>query len=169
MAGSSRDLFKFGSYIGYFSPRDNNLSEIYDGGNDAIFGLKMGVHVWNGFYIWLSGMQYKKVSDTSFLDEITRLTINPLNLSLRYTYKWGSINPYAEIGYTYLFFKEEANIGNVEGEGKGFSLDGGLEFWLSARFIVDFGIRYSQVKVSPTGDEIDLGGLQFGLAFLVVF
>jgi hypothetical protein len=34
---------------------------------------------------------------------------------------------------------------------------------------LDLAVRYDMIKVNPTGFEIDLGGLQAGVALLVSF
>jgi hypothetical protein len=163
-----RDNVKIGAYTGYFSPSDEQFKEIYKG-EDIIYGLKLGIRIWKEFYLWFSGMQFKKTSETTLLNDITTLTLQPLNLALRYTFNLGFVNPYLEGGYTYIFFKEKSNIGDVEGEGKGYSLDAGIEFKLSSRFVIDLGARYSQAKVRPTGFDVQLGGIQLGISFLVVF
>ncbi|UCH92419.1 MAG: outer membrane beta-barrel protein [Candidatus Aminicenantes bacterium] len=163
-----RDTIKIGAYVGYFSPADQTLKEIYDG-EDFIYGIKMGIRVWKEFYIWLSGRQFKKTSETTLLGDITTLTLQPINLSLRYTFNLGSVNPYLEGGYTYIFFNEESDIGDVKGEGKGYCVDVGIEFKLSFRVIIDIGARYSRAAVRPTGFDVQLGGAQAGISFLVVF
>lgn len=163
-----RDAFKIGAYTGYFSPADENLKEIYKG-EDIIYGLKLGVRIWREFYLWLSGMQFKKTSETTLLSDITTLTLQPITLTLRYTFNLGMLNPYLEGGYSYIFFKEESDIGNVDGEGKGFLLDAGIEFKLSSRFVIDLGVRYTQAEVRPTGFEVQLGGVQAGISLVVVF
>jgi opacity protein-like surface antigen len=164
-----KDLIKAGVAAGYFSPRDEIFKEVYDGGGDMIYGLKVGVRVWNGFFIWLSGSQYKKYSEMTFTSDITRLTLNPIDISLRYTASLGRVNPFLGLGYTYLLFKERSAVGRLDDEGSGLFVEAGLEFSLSSRFILDVGAKYSQIRVQPTDDEIDLGGLQAGVSFLVRF
>lgn len=163
-----RDAVKIGTYAGYFSPTDKTFKEIYKG-EDVIYGLKLGVRIWKEFYLWLSGMQFKKTSETTLLSDITTLTLQPITLSLRYTFNLGTVNPYLEGGYTYIFFKEESDIGDVDGEGKGYSLDAGIEFKLSPRFVIDLGARYSRATVRPTGFDVQVGGLQAGISLVVVF
>jgi opacity protein-like surface antigen len=163
-----RDAVKFGAYAGYFSPTDETFKEIYKG-EDVIYGLKLGVRIWNEFYLWLSGMQFKKTSETTLLSDITTLTLQPITLSLRYTFNLGTVNPYLEGGYTYIFFKEESDIGDVDGEGKGYSMDAGIELKLSSRFVIDLGARYSRTTVRPTGFDVQVGGLQAGISLVVVF
>jgi outer membrane protein W len=159
---------KIGAYAGYFSPTDENIKEIYEG-EDVIYGLKLGVRVWNNFSIWLSGMQFRKTAETTLLNDITTITLNPLHLSLRYTFPLGGVKPYISAGYSYIIYKEESDIGNTEGEGKGYCFDVGVEFKLSANFAIDLGAKYTQAEVSPTGFNVQLGGLQGGVTFLVVF
>ncbi len=160
------DLFKVGVTSGYFIPSDEIFKEVYDG--DLVYGLKLGVHVWNGFYVWVSGLQYKKFSETTYTGDITRLTLNPLYLSLRFTAPLGKVNPYVGGGYTYLSFKEESTIGAIEDSGSGYCLEAGIEFNLSSRFILDLNAGYSSVSITPFDEKIDLGGAFAGLSFLVV-
>jgi len=162
-----RDAVKIGAYTGYFSPADETFKKIYQG-EDMIYGLKLGVRIWKEFYLWLSGMQFKKTSETTLLSDITTLTLQPVTLTLRYTFNLGVVNPYLEGGYTYIFYKEESEIGDVNGEGKGYSLDTGIEFKLSSRFVIDLGVRYTQAMVRPTGFDVQLGGVQAGISLVVV-
>ena len=163
----SQDFIKIGAYSGYFSPKDAILNEVY-GGKDVMIGLKIGVHVWQGFYAYLSSMQYKQVGKTR-LGDVTRLQLNPLALSLRYTFSLGIVNPYLESGFTQVYFSEKSDIGSTKDSGSGFSADAGIEFRLSNRFIFDLGAQYSRVRVKPGDIEVDLGGFRVGVSFLVVF
>jgi len=163
----SQDFVKVGAYSGYFSPKDEILNEVY-GGQDVIVGLKIGVHVWQGFYAYLSSMQYKQVGETR-LGDVTRLRLNPISVSLRYTFSLGVVNPYLESGFTQVYFSEKSDIGSTKGSGSGFSADAGIEFRLSNSFIFDLGAQYSLVQAKPGNIEVDLGGFQVGLSFLVVF
>lgn len=160
--------FKLGPYAGYFAPADENLKAVYSDG-DVIYGLKMGVRVWRGLSVWFSGAQFKHTGETVPLKDLTTLTLTPLNLSLRYSFKLGSVNPYLAGGYSYVNYKERSVIGDKDGIGRGFSVDAGLEFRLSSRFSLDLGVRYSQVEVGLENSSVQLGGAQAGLSFLVVF
>lgn len=164
----SKNTLKIGAYAGYFFPSDSTIKEVYTKG-EMTYGAKIGLRVWKGLHVWLSGMQFKKVSETIPLGDITTVTLNPLTLSLRYTIPLGTLNPYLGGGYTYIFFKEKSDIGNISGEGKGYSVSAGFEVKLSSWFYMDFGITYSEIKVRPTEFDIQLGGLQPGITFLVVF
>lgn len=163
----SKDLIKVGAYSGYFSPKETILNEVY-GGKDVIIGLKIGVHIWNGFYGYLSSEQYKQVGETR-LGDVTRLQLNPLSISLRYTFSLGVVNPYLESGFTQVYFSEKSDIGSTKDNGSGFSADAGIEFRLSNRFIFDLGAKYSRVMVKPGNVDVDLGGFQVGFSFLVIF
>lgn len=160
------DLFKVGVSSGYFIPSNEIFKEVYDG--DLVYGFKLGVHVWNGFYMYASGLQYKKFSETTYTGDITRLTLNPIHLMLRYTAPLGKANPYIGGGYTYIKFKEESTIGEIDDSGNGYCLEAGIEFNLSSRFILDLNAGYSSVSITPFDEEVDLGGAFAGLSFLVV-
>jgi opacity protein-like surface antigen len=163
-----KNSFKLGASIGYFRSDDSLFRSIYKG-EDVTYGLKLGVRVFNNFSIWLSGMQFKQTGHTTLLDDTTILTLNPINLSLRYTFRLGVLNPYVEGGYLYMLYKEDSDIGNSKGESKGYSLDAGLEFRLSSHFAIDLGVKYSRCSIDSNNEKLQLGGTQTSIAFLVVF
>jgi opacity protein-like surface antigen len=163
-----KNAVKIGAYAGYFRSDDTLFREIYEG-EDVVYGLKLGVRVWKNLSVWLSGMQFRTTGETTLLKDLTTLTLNPLHLSLRYTFRLGRINPYLEGGFTYIYYNEESDIGDKRGEGRGYALDAGLELRLSSHFNIDFGARYSRSSIQSGNNDIQLGGLQLGLAFLVVF
>ena len=168
-SGKKYNLIKIGPYAGYFQPRDATLKLIYGDKGDVLYGGRLGIHVWNGFYVWLSLSQYKIISKTTFTEDKTTLTLQPVSAFLRYSVPLGFFSPYAGIGFTYMSFKEESEIGNTTGNGKNTAFEGGFELRMNRHFIMDFGARYEIIKVNPTGFEIDLGGLQAGLSLLVSF
>jgi opacity protein-like surface antigen len=162
---------KIGPFVGAYFPHDAKLKDFYTS-TDVIYGLRLGVHIWNGLFIWLTGSQFKAISETTILKDVTRLTLNPLHLSLRYTLPYGSLNPYAQIGYTQIYFKEESVLGIKKDKSTGFSLGSGVEFNLSSHIILDLGLNYSQAKIKiqvsdSVEEEFDLGGFEVALSFLV--
>ena len=161
-------LIKIGPYAGFFQPRDADLKTIY-GNGDVIYGGRLGVHLWQGFYFWFSASQFKVIAKTTFTEDKTTLTLNPLSAFLRCSISLGFFKPYAGIGFMYMSFKEESSIGNVTGNGRDIAYEGGFELKMNRHFFLDFGVRYEEIKVKPTGFEIDLGGLQAGVSLLVSF
>ncbi len=161
-------LIKIGPYAGYLRPHDMLLKQIY-GDGDVIYGGRLGIHVWNGFYVWLSASQYKVISKTTFSEDKTTLSLFSACAFLRYSLRLGFLSPYAGIGFTKLSFKEESALGNVSGNGNNSAYEGGFEIRMNRHLILDLGARYDTIKVEPTGFEIDLGGLQAGVALLVSF
>ena len=161
-------LIKIGPYAGFFQPRDADLKTIY-GKGDVIYGGRLGVHLWQGFYFWFSASQFKVIAKTTFSEDKTTLTLNPLSAFLRCGISLGFFKPYAGIGFMYMSFKEESSIGNITGNGRDIAYEGGFELKMNRHFFLDFGVRYEEIKVKPTGFEIDLGGLQAGVSLLVSF
>jgi len=137
----------------------------------VLYGGRLGVHVWQGLYFWLSAAQYKVISQTTYTADKTTLTLLPVSAFLRYAFAIGFFNPYIGAGYTFMSFKEESVIGNIKGDGGNMSLEAGFELKVNRHFLLDFGARFDQIKFKPEGieGEIDLGGLQAGITLLVSF
>lgn len=160
---------KIGPYAGFFQPRDANLKLIY-GEGDVIYGGRLGIHIWQGFYFWLSLSQFKVIGKTTFSEDKTTLTLTPLSAFLRGSLHLGFFNPYAGIGFTYMTYKEDSGIGSIPpGNGSNTAYEAGFELKMNRHFILDFCARYDLIKVNPTGFPVDLGGLQAGLSLLVSF
>ncbi len=170
-------MFSIGPYAGYFQPNfsaDKNLYDLFTsiyGKGDVIYGGRLGVHVWQGFYFWLSASQFKVISKTTYTGDKTTLTLLPINVSLRYGLRLGFFVPYAGAGFTFLSFKEESVIGNTKGSGSSASLEAGFELKMNHNFSFDLGIRYGKINVKRknSSETIDLGGLQGGVAMLISF
>ena len=164
-------LFKIGPYAGFFQPQDAVFKQIY-GKGDVLYGARLGVHIWQGFYGWFSASQFKVISKTTFTGDKTTLTMLPISVFLRYSIRLGFFNPYAGLGYTYLSFKEESEfIGNFKDNGSGVSFEAGFELKMNPHFSLDFGARFDQIKYKSENidAEIELGGLQAGVMLLVSF
>lgn len=160
---------KIGPYAGFFQPRDAQLKSIY-GDGDVIYGGRLGIHIWQGFYFWLSVSQFKVIGTTTFSEDKTTLTLTPFSAFLRGSLHLGFFNPYVGIGFTYMTYKEESGIGSIPpGNGSNTAYEAGFELKMNRHFIMDFCARYDLIKVSPTGFPVDLGGLQAGISLLVSF
>jgi hypothetical protein len=161
-------LIKIGPYAGFFQPRDADLKSIY-GQGDMIYGGRLGVRIWQGVYLWFSAARFTTIGKTTFSEDKTTLTLTPLSVFLRLGLGLGFFKPYAGIGFTYLSFKEESDIGNVTGNGRDIAYESGFELKMNRHFFLDFNARYEEIKVKPKSFEINLGGLQAGVSLLISF
>jgi PKD repeat protein len=59
------NLIKIGPYTGYFQPQDAWFKQIY-GKGDVLYGARLGVHIWNGFYFWPSASIYMLSPKTTY-------------------------------------------------------------------------------------------------------
>ena len=159
-------IVKIGAFAGYFATADKQFKETYSEG-DVIYGVKLGFRVYKGLSLWVSGGQFKGTGETSLLGDITNITVNPIDLSVRYTFRLGAFNPYLEGGFTYIYFNETSDIGDTKSEGKGYFLSIGGEIKLSSHFSIDIGAKISRAKVNPKGEDVELGGTQAGLSLLI--
>ena len=166
-----RNRIKIGPYAGYFQPQDEWFKKIY-GDGDMLYGARLGVHVWNGFHVWLSLSRYQAVAGTSYTADRTTLTLLPASVFLRFNVGRGIFSPYAGVGYTFISVKEESEfVGNFKGDGGHVAAEAGFEIRVNRHFFLDLGARFDQVKIKPNQipNEIDLGGLQAGISLLVSF
>lgn len=165
-------IVKLGPYAGYFRPTDALVKEIYSEG-DALYGGRLGVRIWKGFYLWLSLSQFKSIGRTTFTEDKTTLTLMPASAFLRFEIGQGFFIPYIGVGYTMLSFKEESeNVGGIVDDQAGnTSAEAGFEFKLNRHVYIDLGARFDMIEYTPdtTKEKIDLGGLQAGISLLISF
>lgn len=163
-----RDTVRLGGFVGYFSPSDQVFKDVYHGEN-IVYGAKLGIRVVNNLSLWVSVSQFQKDGETLSLGDATNLRLNPVNLTARYTIKLGFVNPYVGGGYSHIFYNEKSVIGNKTGEGKGYLLEGGLEFRLASVVMCDIGLQYSRCNVKSEDLDVQLGGIQLALGLFLVF
>ncbi len=165
-------LIKIGPFAGYFKPKNADFKEMY-GEGDVLFGARLGIHVWQGFYFWLSASQYKVIGKTTVTEDKTTLTLLPVGAFVRYHVGNSFFVPYAGIGLSFLSYKEESEyVGNHKGHGSNISFEAGIEMKINRYISLDLGARLDQLKVRPENpllDEVELGGLQAGITLLVSF
>lgn len=163
-----RPFIKLGPLAGWFQPRDAWVRKIY-GDGEMLYGGRIGLHLWKGFYLWIGAAHARLTGTTTLTGETTAMTLLPVSAFLRFHVTLGFLRPYAGVGYTYLGFLEASSLGETRGWVGSVAYEAGLEVRLHRHLLVDIGARYDELRVSPTGFEIDLGGLQGGVALLLSF
>lgn len=169
----TRPFLKLGPYLGFFRPNDAKVRDIYlkntfNHGKEIVGG-RIGLRIWDEIFLWLSYSRFHVKAQTTFTKEETELTLQPITATLRYSVPLGLLKPYVGVGYTYLQFKESSPLGNTKDNGGNACFELGFELFEGRGFGLDIGARYDRVNVKPTGEEIDLGGLQFGALFFLSF
>ncbi len=162
------ERIRIGAFCDYFAPQDEMIKQLY-GDGDALYGIRLNVLAFKGLQGSISYGQFKKFGTTSELNDITRLTLNPLTVGVRYTPPLGKVNPYFEVAYMNLFYKEECDIGDHTGNNSGWMIMGGFEFLLSKRFGLSLDLKYQQVDGMSDQEEIQISfkGYSGGLSFFV--
>lgn len=161
-------FIKLGPFAGWLQPRDAWVKRIYgDGG--MLYGARIGLHLWKGFYLWLGAAHARLAGATTLTNESTAMTLLPASAFLRFHVALGFLRPYAGVGYTYLGYLEASSLGETRGWVGNVAYEAGLELRLHRHLLVDIGARYDELRVAPTGFEIDLGGLQGGASLLISF
>ncbi len=163
------ETLRLGAFCDYFAPSDPLIQEIYGANGDVLYGFRLNIMVFGGFQATASYGQFKKFSITTELDDITRLTLNPLTLGIRYSPPLGRLNPFAEIAYVNMSFKEESDIGDSSGSHHGWIILGGIEVLLSDRFGLSLEIKTQSIEgpTGSTGLPVSFKGLSGGLGFFV--
>jgi len=164
--------FKIGPFAGLYANSDSNLKQIYNG-QELFAGGEAGLIFYRGLGIFIRAGYIRFTSLTKPLEDITKLSLSPFDISVRYYYQIGSISPFLGLGYRFLSYKEEAKFGEKEyvldEKANSIILEGGLELFLSRRFSVQLSFNYCKTPVSPNGVEVDLGGLSGLVTFFVKF
>ncbi len=161
---------KFGPFAGLYANSDSNLKQIYNG-QELFAGGEAGVVFYRGLGVFLRAGYIRFTSLTQPLEDVTKLSLSPFDISVRYYYQINSISPFLGLGYRFLSYKEEAKLGEKEHvldeKANSIIIEGGLELYLSKRFSVQLSVNYCKTPVSPKGVEVDLGGLSGLVTFFV--
>ncbi len=167
---NSKILVKIGPFAGLYANSDSKLKEIYNG-QELFSGGEGGIIFYKGLGVFLRAGYIRFTSITEPLEDVTKLSLIPVDLSVRYYFELGSISPFIGIGYRFLSFKEEAKLGEnefvLDEKANSVIAEGGLELYLSKRFSIQLSLSYCKTPVSPTGVEVDLGGINALVTFFV--
>ncbi len=163
------ETVRIGAFCDYFAPQGALIKEIYGESGDVLYGARLQVMVFKGLQASVSYGQYKKFSVTTELNDITRLTLNPLTLGLRYSAPLGRLNPFVEAAYVILSHKEESDIGNNSGKDNGWMFLGGIEFLLSNRFGLSLEFKTQNIEGATGSDgyPVSFKGYSGGISFFV--
>ena len=161
---------KIGPFAGLYANNDSNLKEIYNG-QELFAGGEAGLLFYRGLGIFLRVGYIRFTSLTQPLEDVTKLSLSPVDISIRYYHQFGAISPFLGLGYRFLSYKEESKLGEKEfvldEKANSVIIEAGLELYLSKRFSVQLSFNYCETPVSPTGVEVDLGGLSGLVTFFV--
>lgn len=165
----SAEFLRVGVYCDYFVHKNELFQLVYGKDGDLQYGFRLGALAFKGFQASLSYGQYKKFGTTTELNDVSRVTFNPMTLGIRYTLPLGRINPFAEIAYLSLSFKEESDIGDNNGRHNGWMALGGFEYLISNRFGLTLEIMTQQVDgpIGSDGLPVSFSGTGGGLGFFV--
>lgn len=152
----------------YFYPSEKAFREIY--GQGAKFGIDISRNIWKDLEFHFEIHYFSKRGNLTFTRESTRVKILPLGANLRYIFLKKKIQFYAGAGLTYNYFEEKNPIGRVKESKPGLSVKvggykkvTGLKKFIK-EFIIDAYMNYNYCPMKPTEIEIDIGGLDLGVA-----
>jgi hypothetical protein len=142
-------------------PSDPVFQTVY--GNAMAFGAEARLRAARRIYIGVEAAYLKKTGALTVTQETTTLTMYPITGMVVFYLAPGKVSPYVAAGGTAYKYSEQNFIGSVSDLGFGFAAAGGVTVHLGRRGAVDARLKYSSVKVRPSGDQADLGGLTLGI------
>ncbi len=170
--------FSFGGRIGYFSPSEDAISEIYGSGlsfgiSMFLFGAKqLGVD-FSIDYFYKSGEPII-YDPNNIIDEGTaELTIIPITLTALYKIDTqGNITPFLGLGGGLYLYKEKIKLVAIDGttasaslseNAFGYQAEAGIITSMSAKTSIFIGLRYSSATIEGEGgaggNEVNAGGI----------
>lgn len=159
--------YRLGLGGSFFYQSEKIFREIY--GTGGKLHLDIGRSVGKNLELHLDASYFKKYGELTYTKERTRVTIVPLELSLRYVFLRKKINLYAGGGLSYIIFEEKNPIGRAKEKKIGLNLRfGGFHRIKSTKkllknLFVDFFIHYQYGKMKPAGISFDAGGFDLGV------
>ena len=164
--------FFYGNYTISESPAPiGTLFEQIYGKAGTILGLKLSsALVWNfDFYLELKGL--RKTGKLTYTEEKTTLLLIPISLGLRYVLPLGFIQPYIGGGVDFYVFYENNPIGSVFNYVHGTHFLGGLYLRLdkSVPVLLNLQVKYTSATSNINDRKVELGGLEYGAAFVLAF
>jgi hypothetical protein len=142
-------------------PSDAVFETVY--GSAMAFSAEARLRAARRIYIDLEAGYLKKAGALTLTRETTTLTIYPVTGMVVFYLAPGKVSPYVAAGGTGYKYSEQNFIGSVSDLGFGFAAAGGVTLHLGRRAAVDARVKYSSVKVRPSEDEANLGGLALGV------
>lgn len=174
LTASPQGLIKLGPRVTYYATQDDLLSTYY-APNDLMFGFQAGVKIWRGIHLFAGVDRLEMVSRTSETGDLARLKVTPFFLTAAYYYDLKKVIPFAGLGYSRVYFREESSISPdpMEGQPPGYHLVIGCGFRFSPRVMVFLSARktgavFENQLTADISETIDMGGIQAGLSFFIV-
>jgi len=147
--------------VNYFSPPEQRFKDVY--GNGMTYSGEIGIGVWKGLKLWISGGYFTKKGELFFTKEKTKVRIFPIGGGIKYLLTEGRANLYTGMGLYYYQFKETNPIGDVSKSGLGYVGQIGVFLKVIGGLIVDFNLDYSYCRMRPVERSINIGGFQAGI------
>ena len=146
---------------------DDLYKEVYDG-SGVSYNVDFGVRLGKTLEAFLHTDYFTKDGELTYTLEATTLKIIPIEVGARFLFKADrkcKLYPYIGAAAGYYMYKEENPIGAVDEKKFGFSVEGGVRYYLMRSFFIDAKIKNVFLKV----ESVKLGGFAYmgaiGLSF----
>jgi hypothetical protein len=173
ITGFTRDRFSISVMGNYLSSADQGFEDFY-GKSHFYPGVKLGVKIFKGFYLWGGFGVLTATGETEpLLQEESKWTQKFFSFGGGYKAKLsGTIAANLRLGALFTKYKEEALELELKDSASGFIVSGGLIFHIGSIFYTELEIGYLSVSDEIDDDiidSIDLGGFKAGIGIGVRF
>ncbi len=161
---------------GFFFSKDEVFRQIY-GDSLPVFGphltFRFPILDPHGLDFLLGGRFLQAKGKTSYTREETKLRIESLSFSVRYSFETGKFALFLGPGMDYVMYKETYAetfpVDSVEGSEAGFHITSGGYYHLSPSLSLKGYFKYGLAKTDAPGFQVNLGGTEWGVALVYRF
>lgn len=155
-------FFRVEAIGNYYRPAEGPLRDHYEDG--FMFGAELSVGILPFLEVWTSLSQMaKKVAFSS--GEVRKLDLVPLEAGIKIRPLRGIVNPYVGLGLGYYQFQEFVNDVAIKENQAGFVAQAGVFAKVGGFIVLDLFTHYRQCRITVDSEDLDIGGLNFGLGF----
>jgi hypothetical protein len=155
---------------GQFFPSDSVFREVYKSG--TVFGGELAVPIAGGLHLWAGAEYFGKSGLLSLSEEMTKVSIIPVYLGLRYHFGKSAVRPYLGAAAAYFLFKEDNPLGSVSESGIGYLGQAGLLVKVAGPVSLDLYANYRACTLrtdEPDPVEAKIGGFSGGAGLVFRF
>ncbi len=155
---------------GRFTPSDARFKAVYQKGG-AIQGVILSSHLVSNFNFYLEVKGFSRTGELTFSKEKTRFILVPLTFGVRYILPTEFLLPYVGVGTDFYFYYEDNPIGTATNYAHGYHIQGGAYVRASKDFPLRLNIKlkYTKAKTGVDSNQLELGGLEYGIGLALVF
>jgi hypothetical protein len=158
-------MFKIGSHVNYYSPKDSIYKEVYGKGG-PMFGVSLSRNIFWKIEIRAEVNYFQDKGGMTLTEEEVKFTLMPIVVGTRVrVIETNRLSAYIGAGFDFCLYKEDLpdRFDDVSESATGYHFEVGTYVYLFRGFYGDIQIRYLKLDAEPFEERIKLGGLRAGV------